>query len=243
MCNRYTPSRGDDPLFDRFGRATVNFLPGPIAPIGPYGTGVFIRPAAAAASAGGFERVAGQWGMIRPGAAERRAPPRQARAFLTNNARSETVATKETYRAAWARGQRCLIPAWAFDEPCYETGPKSVWWSFRRADGQPWAIAGLWSEWVDPRTGEVVASYTMLTVNADQHPLMRRMHKPDPDLPASAQDKRSVVPLDPAAWRAWLTGDQETARALLQLPPAEAFEAGPAPAPSLLKAGATASLF
>ena len=36
----------------------------------------------------------------------------------------------------------------------------------------------------------------MLTINADSHHLMSRMHKPDPKLPANAQDKRSVVPIE-----------------------------------------------
>ena len=28
-------------------------------------------------------------------------------------------------------------------------------WRFRRADGMPWGLAGLWSEWKDPQTGEI----------------------------------------------------------------------------------------
>jgi len=28
----------------------------------------------------------------------------------------------------------------------------------------------------------VIESYTLLTLNADHHPVMRRMHKPDPAL-------------------------------------------------------------
>lgn len=32
----------------------------------------------------------------------------------------------------------------------------------------------------------------MLTLNADNHPLMNRMHKPDPKLPPDQQDKRSL---------------------------------------------------
>jgi hypothetical protein len=35
----------------------------------------------------------------------------------------------------------------------------------------------------DKATGEVHNSYTLLTINADSHPLMTRMHKPDPKLP------------------------------------------------------------
>lgn len=36
----------------------------------------------------------------------------------------------------------------------------------------------------------------MLTVNADDHPIMSRMHKPDPKLPPDQQDKRSVVAIE-----------------------------------------------
>lgn len=46
----------------------------------------------------------------------------------------------------------------------------------------------------------------MLTINADAHPLMSRMHKPDPKLPADQQDKRSVIPLEPKNYDAWLAG-------------------------------------
>ena len=51
-----------------------------------------------------------------------------------------------------------------------------------------------------------------------------RLHKPDPQLPPDAQDKRSVVPLEPADWDAWLDGDEAVARALLQVPPADRFD-------------------
>ena len=78
----------------------------------------------------------------------------------------------------------------SFDEPNWETG-KNVWWRFRRADGAPWGLAGLWNTWTDKATGEIVESYTMLTLNADAHPLMSRMHKPDPKLGPDQQDKRS----------------------------------------------------
>ena len=37
---------------------------------------------------------------------------------------------------------------------------------------------------IDKATGEVHESHTMLTLNADLHPLMSRMHKPDPKLPS-----------------------------------------------------------
>ena len=67
---------------------------------------------------------------------------------MTNNARSEELAAKATYQQPWAKGQRCIIPARSFDEPCWETG-KNVWWRFRRSDGALWGLAGLWNTWTD----------------------------------------------------------------------------------------------
>ncbi len=54
-----------------------------------------------------------------------------------------------------------------------------MWWPFRRADGDPWGLACLWNTWTDKASGEIVESYAMLTLNADAHPIMRRMHKPE----------------------------------------------------------------
>ena len=145
---------------------------------------------------------------------------------MTNNARSESLATRPTFRGPWARGQRCLIPADSFLEPNWESG-KNEWWRFRRADGAPWGLAGLWNSWTDPATGEIVESYTMLTMNADVHPLIRRMHKPDPKFGPTEQDKRSVVVIEPGDFDTWLTGSLEQATALIRLAPVDVFSAEP----------------
>lgn len=185
------------------------------AAVGPFGTGLFLRP-----DDGGLQAVTGQWGMIQPRSRTRRP---ESRAVLTNNARSETIDTRPTYRDAWRTGRRCLIPAAWYAEPNWETG-KNIWWRLTRADGDPWAIAGLWSEWTDPATGEIVPNYTMITVNCDGHPLLGRLHKPDPKLPDDAQDKRSLVVLEPAQWDEWLNGDEARARMLMAPPPAGRFD-------------------
>ncbi len=148
---------------------------------------------------------------------------------------SEELSAKASYKQPWARGQRCIIPAAAFYEPCWESG-RHVPWRFTRADGQPWGLAGLWNTWVDRDSGEVVESYTMLTLNADAHPLMRRMHKPDPKLGPDEQDKRSVVPLRPADWDIWLHAPQAEVAALIRLAPAEDFLATPEAPPAALAA-------
>jgi len=88
-------------------------------------------------------------------------------------------------------------------------------------------LAGLWNAWTDKDTGEVHESYTMLTLNADHHALMRRMHKPDPKVGPNAQDKRSVIPIEAGDVDQWLAGTVAEAQQLLRLTPVEAFVAGP----------------
>mgnify|MGYP006139751979 FL=1 len=166
------------------------------------------------------ELVAGQWGLIPWFAKEPKLK------YPTNNARSEELSQKASYKHPWARGQRCIIPAATFDEPNWETG-KNVWWRFARADGDPWGLAGLWNVWTDRASGQVYESYTMLTINADAHPLMSRMHKPDPKLPADLQDKRSVIPIELADVDQWLAGTVAEATQLLRVAPVEVFNAGP----------------
>ncbi len=162
--------------------------------------------------------MVGQWGLIPWFAKEPKLK------YPTNNARSEEVQDKASYKHPWARGQRCIIPAADFDEPNWETG-KNVWWRFRRTDGRSWGLAGLWNTWTDRTTGEVHESYTMLTINADAHPLMSRMHKPNPKLPADKQDKRSVIPLNPENYDDWLAGTVTDAGQLLRLTEVDLFEA------------------
>ena len=68
----------------------------------------------------------------------------------------------------------------------------------------------------------------MLTINADSHPLMSRMHKPDPRLPADQQDKRSVIPIEIQDVDQWLAGTQKEASELLLLAAISIFDAAPA---------------
>lgn len=215
MCNRYVSP--DQAAIERFWHVGRHNPPRWAEEIFPRAQGPFLRTAG---GAGECQLVVGQWGLI-PWFAKTAWLP-----YATNNARCEEIAAKASYKQSWLHGRRCIIPVWSFDEPCWESG-RNVWWSFRRADGTPWGLAGLWNDWTEPQSGEVLASYTLLTINADDHPLMSRMHRPDPTLPPDRQDKRSVIAIEAGDVDAWLQGSIDDARELMRAPPAKAMAAGP----------------
>lgn len=130
----------------------------------------------------------------------------------TYNSRSETVAEKPSYRDAWRLGRRCIIPADAFYEPDWRSG-KAVPTRISRADGKPMGIAGIWTGWRAP-DGSIVRSYSMLTINAEDHPLMRQFHKPQ-------DEKRMVVILAEDCYRDWIDATHEQALGLLRQYPAD----------------------
>jgi putative SOS response-associated peptidase YedK len=217
MCNRYVAPASAD--LERIWHLKSNGMQFPQRDVFPRGQGSFVRASKEPNSSN--ELVVGQWGLI-PWFAK---TPKLT--YSTNNCRSETAATAASFKQSWQRGQRCLIPAVMFFEPNWETG-KNEWWAFKRADGQPWALAGLWNAWTDKDSGEIIESYTMLTMNADDHPIMRRMHKPDPKLAPDKQDKRSVVALETKDIEMWLNGSVEEASSLIRLSDPAIFNAAPA---------------
>ena len=148
------------------------------------------------------EALQGCFGMI----------PRWAKdatiARRTYNARSETVSEKPSFRDAWRLGRRCIIPAEAFYEPDWRSG-KAVPTRIARPDGEPMGIAGIWTGWKSP-AGKIVRSFSMLTVNADDHPLMRLFHKP-------SDEKRMVVILSESDFQPWLTAPVDRAMEFMQI--------------------------
>lgn len=125
----------------------------------------------------------------------------------TYNARSETVSDKPSYRHAWRACHFAIALVDHFYEPCYETG-RAVRWKIQCADGQPMGIASLWQRWTHPGTAEVIASFTMLTINADRYPEMRRFHKP-------GDEKRMPLVLPQSQFATWLGADLQQASAMI----------------------------
>lgn len=142
----------------------------------------------------------------------------------THNARSETVHEKPTYKRAWLNCQFALIPMVNFREPYYgpeRTNAKSVQWEIYRKDGEIFTVAAIWSEWKNQHTGEVLLSFSTLTINADTHPIMKQFHR-------ASEEPRSQVIIAPEQREAWVNErDPERARRFLAPFDPEGFDAGP----------------
>jgi putative SOS response-associated peptidase YedK len=86
-----------------------------------------------------------------------------------------------------------------------------------RADEEPLGIAELWASWKSPK-GDHVHSFTMLTINADAHGLMRQFHK-------VTDEKRMVVILPESRYADWLCGKSGGVGEYLTPYPAESLVA------------------
>lgn len=157
----------------------------------------------------------------------------------TYNARTETVGSKPSFRHAFQKRQLAIIPAEAIFEPNYESG-KAVRWKIRHASQEALGIAGIWEYRSKGEEGQPLISFSMLTINADEHPLMNRFHKP-------GDEKRMLVFLHPDEYESWLHAPAEQVPSFFRQLPAEELIAEAAPKPSTKKhavhPAAAASLF
>src|SRR5450830_939297 len=117
----------------------------------------------------GRELAIGQFGLVP--AWVKSASDAKLRSVKLVNARSETLTTSTPFRDAWLASQRCIVPMMAFFEDDLRTG-KAVPTRIARVDGKPMGVAGLWERWTGAE-GEEIISFTLLTVNANSHALMR----------------------------------------------------------------------
>ncbi|PWF46124.1 SOS response-associated peptidase [Massilia glaciei] len=149
--------------------------------------------------------------------------PEGVKVFDTMNARAETIGERRSFAPAWRKAQLCAVPMTCFFEPGYESGKAERFGIGKHDDGM-FSVAGLWREW-GGADGVIGTSFTQLTINADEHPLMRRFHKP-------GDEKRSLVVIPDDELDAWLTcRDPELARSFLRPFPAETMKAWLAPLP------------
>lgn len=143
---------------------------------------------------------------------------KELKKYTTMNARAETIGQLRSYKKEWKDCQFCLVPMTEFYEPNWETGHHERW-GISMADKEAFAVAGLWRTWEEEEG--LSYSFTQITVNADEHPVMSRFHKPG--------EKRSLVILHKNEYDDWLNcKNPEFARTFLQTYPPEALAIRPA---------------
>lgn len=90
----------------------------------------------------------------------------------TINARGESIFEKPAFKDS-ATHKRCLIPVAGFFEHHHFKG-KAYPFYISRIDEEPLTLAGLWSEWTDNETGEIIRTCSVITTKAN--PLMAKIH-------------------------------------------------------------------
>ncbi len=191
MCGRFVSSSAPDRIAEYFGAELA---------VEPLGENFNVAPTndiygVVATDAEVLEVQAFHWGLIPVWAKERKIGQRMI------NARAETLADKPAFKGVFKK-HRCIIPMDGFYEwaPGIEGGPVTKAgklakrpFFIHRNDGDPLAVAGLWSAWRD-RSDDTdpgwLHSATVITTSANR--TMEAVH-----------DRMPVV-LPRAMWHIWL---------------------------------------
>ncbi len=132
-----------------------------------------------------------QWGLI-PNWAKNKEIQKN-----TLNARHESIQQKPSFKNSIHK--RCLVIADGFFEWQWldEKGKYKEKYLLSLPNKELFAFAGLWSEWQDPNSNELVFSYSILTTDANQ--LMSEIHN---------SKKRMPIIIDPKNENNWLQNNQ-----------------------------------
>ncbi|MFV0306638.1 MAG: SOS response-associated peptidase [Desertimonas sp.] len=193
MCGRFVSASAPDKIAQHFGATFEgetlgeNFNVAPTADI--YGV---------VAGPDGERRVeVFRWGLIPVWAKERKLGQKMI------NARAETLASKPAFKGVF-RKHRALIPMEGFYEWTAGT-PKKQPVFIERLDGEPLAVAGLWSAWKDPDAAGGDWLHTASVITTSANATMRPIH-----------DRMPVI-LPRSAWTAWLDPGNHDIGALSRL--------------------------
>ncbi len=194
MCGRFTVNVTLDLLAEFFGVTSIPPGMPPPAPrfnVAPSQPVLIVR---AGHQRGSRELAHVVWGLVPSWAGDPSVGTRMI------NARAETVAEKPAFRNA-IRRRRCIVPATGFFE-WEKTGASRQPHLFSMADGRPFAMAGLWENWLSD-DGSEIQSTAILTTKANK--LVRRVH-----------DRMPVI-LKRESFARWLDPGNEDAASLAPL--------------------------
>lgn len=204
MCGRFVSASTPERIAAYFGADTA---------VEPLGANYNVAPTndvygIVADADGALELQVFHWGLVPVWAKERKVGQKMI------NARAETIAEKPAFKGVF-RKHRCIIPMDGFYEwaPGVEGGPVTKAGKpvkqphfIHRVDGEPLAVAGLWSAWRDRADGPDAPwlhSAAVITTSANE--LMSRVH-----------DRMPVI-LPKAMWGMWLDPTNQSIEVLSNL--------------------------
>lgn len=209
MCGRFVSASPPADLAAYFGTPTpeadlaINYNVAPTMDI------YAVLDGTGESGAGGHHLDTFRWGLVPSWARDEKVGARMI------NARSETVDSKNAFRAAFRR-RRCLVPATGFyewrklNDPVTGRPAKQPMF-IHRTDGEPLAMAGLWEQWWGPDGDWVDALHSVTVITTAANDFMQPIHD------------RMPVLVPPGRWGEWLDpGHRDVVRLREVLVPAPA---------------------
>lgn len=122
-----------------------------------------------------------KWGLIPPWV--RNAEDADEIRYKTFNARSESLKEKPSFSSSF-RSKRCLIPVRGFYE-WQHVGKEKIPWYIYSVNNEMLTLAGLYSEWLNKESGELLNTFTIITTEANE--MMAEIHNSKKRMPAILQ--------------------------------------------------------
>jgi putative SOS response-associated peptidase YedK len=126
--------------------------------------------------------------------------------YKTFNARSESIDKKPSFSFSLI-SKRCIIPVSGFFE-WQHVGKEKIPWYIYHYEDEILSIAGLYDEWIENYTGDVLSTFSIITTDAND--LMAEIHN---------SARRMPVILDKSEEKEWLNLSTSRVDALSLLNP------------------------
>ena len=126
--------------------------------------------------------------------------------YKTFNARGESVSSKPSFSKSF-KSRRCILSVRGFFE-WQHAGNEKIPWYIYLAGEEIISLAGLYDQWVETATGEILNTFSVITTDANE--LMAIIHN---------SKKRMPVILDRPGERKWISNDTSPDEALSLLRP------------------------
>lgn len=112
---------------------------------------------------------------------------------MTLNARADTIFSKPSFREPVMK-KRCIVPSTGYFEWRHEGNKKIPYYIFLK-DEEIFSMAGIYDEWLDKSTGEIIKTFSIITTGAN--PLTDYIHNTKHRMPAILSQEDEEKWLDP----------------------------------------------